>query len=115
MTKFSPNMTLYGYHRGGTKSRVDTFKPEHFVDSDCVETAIENAHEFAAHWLAKWSEMPNPPRKFDVLLYLSVEFPDGREARKFKENFLSIRSSDKVLKFVDRNCSRTLRKYAELG
>lgn len=114
MTKFSPNITLVGYHRDGTKSEVHTYTPEHSVDSDCVETAVTNAHEFTARWLEKWSELPNAPHKYSVQLFLTAKYPDGREIRKFKETFFCIRSRANVLKFVDRHCSRTLQKYAKL-
>ncbi len=114
MTIFNPNITLYGYHRDGTESKVHTYTPEHQLDSDCAETAIANASKFVAEWVGKWTGMSNSPDKFRAELYFVAEFPDGRKAQKLKDSG-KLRSAEKVTAYVDRHTTKIFRKFAQLA
>lgn len=114
MTKFEPNITLYGYHRDGTESKVHSYSVEYDLASDCAENAIENARDFVAQWLTKWEAMSNSPQKFKVELFLTAKFEDDREIRELKMSS-KVKSSEKVMAYVDRHTTRAFRKFAKLA
>ena len=114
MTKFEPNITLYGYHRDGTESKVHSYTIEYDLASDCAETAIENSRDFVAQWLTKWDAMSNSPQKFKVELFLTAKFADGREIKELKMSS-RVKTSEKVMAYVDRHSKCAFRKFAKLA
>lgn len=113
MTKFEPNITLYGYHRDGTESKVHSYKIEYDLASECAENAIENCRDFVTQWLTKWDAMSNSPQKFKVELFLRAKFADGREISELKMSS-KVNSSEKVMAYVDRHSTGAFRKFAKI-